>query len=165
VLTGYNGEETIMTGRWNELFFKNDKPITLELACGRGEYCIGLAEKYPDRNFIGVDIKGARIWKGAKNTADKKLTNVAFLRTKIESLALFFSPEEISDLWIKTDSEPFYLHTKEVIEQESHKIIIDSENIYAGNLPHPDLDILTFYERMHLKDNRIIKYLQFQLAY
>jgi len=202
VLKGQNGEDVTLTGQWNSKHFKNNNPITLELACGRGEYCLGLAERYPDRNFIGVDVKGARIWRGAINAQERGLANIAFLRTKIESLALFFKPQEIESIWItfpdpflkeakynrrltsenflktyhsllpkhgkirlKTDSEPFYLHTKEVIEKEKHEIHIDSPNIYLNELPHPDLDILTFYERMHLKDERIIKYLEFSLLY
>jgi len=83
-LTGLGGKEVDLKGKWKREHFKNDHPITLELACGRGEYTVALAEKYPNRNFIGVDIKGARIWKGARIALEKKLTNAAFLRTRIE---------------------------------------------------------------------------------
>jgi tRNA (guanine-N7-)-methyltransferase len=89
-----------MKGRWNELFFKNSSPIVLELGCGKGEYTVGLAELHPDKNYIGVDIKGARIWSGAKQVADKRLTNVAFLRTHIELLTAFFAPGEVSEIWL-----------------------------------------------------------------
>lgn len=89
-----------MKGRWGELFFKNDKPIILELGCGKGEYTVGLAQLYPDKNFIGIDIKGARMWTGAKQSLDEGLTNVAFLRTHIELLECFFAENEVSEIWI-----------------------------------------------------------------
>lgn len=88
-----------MKGKWNA-FFKNDNPIVLELACGKGEYALGLGEMHPDKNFIGVDIKGNRIWKGAKTALDKGLNNVAFLRTQIDKITEYFSSEEISEIWI-----------------------------------------------------------------
>lgn len=83
-----------MQGRWNELFFKNNNPIVLELGCGKGEYATGLARKYPDKNFIGIDIKGARMWTGAKEAIEEEITNVAFLRTHIELIDRFFSEEK-----------------------------------------------------------------------
>lgn len=87
-------------GRWHELFFKNDRPIVLELGCGKGEYTVGLASLFPEKNFIGVDIKGARMWSGAKEALEKGLTNVAFLRTSIELIASFFAPGEVSEIWL-----------------------------------------------------------------
>ena len=87
-------------GKWNSDFFKNDKPLVVELACGKGEYTVGLAKEFPDQNHIGVDIKGDRIWIGSKRAEEESLANVAFLRTKIELLENFFEPEEISELWI-----------------------------------------------------------------
>lgn len=89
-----------MRGKWNELFFKNANPIVLELGCGKGEYTVGLAQQFPDKNFIGVDIKGARIWSGATKARDNRMENVAFLRTDIELLSHFFSSGEISEIWI-----------------------------------------------------------------
>jgi len=89
-----------LKGKWAKEHFGNDNPIVLELACGKGEYTLGLAERYPDRNFIGVDIKGNRIWKGAKTAQDKGMTNVAFLRTHIDSIHQFFGPQEVNDIWI-----------------------------------------------------------------
>lgn len=89
-----------MKGKWNELFFKNDSPIILELGCGKGEYTVGLAKLYPDNNFVGVDIKGARMWSGAKQSLEEGLSNVAFLRTHIELLTNFFEQGEISEIWI-----------------------------------------------------------------
>jgi tRNA (guanine-N7-)-methyltransferase len=89
-----------LNGAWNSDFFKNTNPIVLELGCGKGEYTVGLGEKYPDKNFIGVDIKGARIWRGLKRCQEKNLKNVAFLRTRINNINLFFSPNEVSEIWI-----------------------------------------------------------------
>ena len=79
-----------LKGNWNNVFFKNNNPITLELGCGKGEYSVALAEKFPNKNFIGIDIKGARMWQGAKISNEKKLKNIAFLRTKIELINLCF---------------------------------------------------------------------------
>ncbi len=92
-------------GRWNEDFFHNDNPIVLELGCGRGEYTIGLARRYPDRNFIGVDIKGARMWHGAQTALNEGMKNVAFLRTSIEFIHEFFAENEVSEIWL-TFSDP-----------------------------------------------------------
>ena len=89
-----------MAGYWRETYFQNGHPIVLELGCGRGEYTVGLAEKYPDKNFIGVDIKGARMWAGAKQAIEKGLKNVAFLRTQIEFITEFFAADEIDEIWI-----------------------------------------------------------------
>jgi len=88
-----------MKDAWKS-FFKNNNPITLELACGKGEYALGLARLYPDRNFIGIDIKGNRIWRGAKTALDEQLNNVAFLRSQIDKLADYFSENEVAEIWI-----------------------------------------------------------------
>lgn len=87
-------------GKWNSEFFSRSNPITLELGCGKGEYTVGLAEANPDRNFIGVDIKGARMWKGAKSVEEKGMDNAAFLRTEIEQISQFFDSEEVDEIWI-----------------------------------------------------------------
>ena len=89
-----------MKGKWNELFFKNNHPIVLELGCGKGEYTVGLAQLYPDKNFIGVDIKGARLWTGAKDSFEKSMKNVAFLRTDIEMIHHLFAENEVSEIWL-----------------------------------------------------------------
>ncbi len=94
------GQPFAMRGRWNELFFKNDRPIVLELGCGKGEYTVALAEQNPAFNYIGIDIKGARIWTGAKLSLQKGLTNVGFLRTNIEMIAHFFAPGEVDAIWL-----------------------------------------------------------------
>ncbi len=89
-----------MRGCWNSSFFHNDGPIVLELGCGHGEYTVGLASLYPDRNFIGVDIKGARMWTGAKMSHEAGMNNVAFLRTNIELIERYFAPGEVSEIWL-----------------------------------------------------------------
>lgn len=89
-----------MKGHWNEQFFHNNNPIVLELGCGKGEYAVGLARRYPDKNFIGVDIKGARMWSGASAAVKENISNVAFLRTHIELITHFFAPGEVSEIWI-----------------------------------------------------------------
>lgn len=94
-----------MKGHWREQYFHNDNPIILELGCGKGEYTVGLAEMFPDINFIGVDIKGARMWTGATEALNKGLKNVAFLRTSIEIIDRFFGKDEVQEIWL-TFSDP-----------------------------------------------------------
>ncbi|MBN8719239.1 MAG: tRNA (guanosine(46)-N7)-methyltransferase TrmB [Sediminibacterium magnilacihabitans] len=88
-----------MPGQWKQ-FFKNEHPITLELACGKGEYAVGLGRLYPSRNFIGIDIKGNRIWRGAKTALEEGLNNVAFLRSQIDKVTDYFQPGEVAEIWI-----------------------------------------------------------------
>ena len=88
-----------MRGKWHE-YFQNDNPIVLELGCGRGEYTVGLAERDPQKNYIGIDIKGARMWAGAKQAELAGIKNVAFLRTNIEMITHFFAPDEVAEVWI-----------------------------------------------------------------
>lgn len=89
-----------LKGRWHEDFFGNPNPVVLELGCGRGEYTVSLAERYPDKNFIGVDIKGARMWRGAKTATEQKMRNAGFLRTRIEFIDSCFAPGEVDEIWI-----------------------------------------------------------------
>ena len=100
-------EETLfdLKGHWHDKFFHNQNPIVLELGCGRGEYTVGLARRYPDKNFIGVDIKGARMWTGAQDALKSGMKNVAFLRTHIEFIDRFFAPNEVREIWL-TFSDP-----------------------------------------------------------
>jgi tRNA (guanine-N7-)-methyltransferase len=110
-LTGANGATVDMKGNWHATHFKNTNPITLELACGRGEYALALGRLHPERNFIGVDIKGARIHQGARVAIEEGLTNVAFLRTRIEFIEHFFGNNEIAEIWI-TFPDPFLRESK-----------------------------------------------------
>ena len=93
-------ENISLKGKWNEKFFKNNNPIVLELGCGKGEYSVELAERHPEKNFIGVDIKGNRMWVGAQDSFEKKLKNIAFLRIRVENIIKCFSENEISEIWI-----------------------------------------------------------------
>jgi tRNA (guanine-N7-)-methyltransferase len=102
-----------LKGKWNSDFFKNDNPIVLELGCGKGEYSVGLAERYPEKNFIGIDIKGARFWRGAKTAVEAGMRNVGFLRTQIELINHFFAEGEVSEIWITfPDPQIKYKRTK-----------------------------------------------------
>ena len=89
-----------LRGKWSAEVFHNDHPVTLELGCGRGEYTVGLGRLFPDKNFIGIDVKGARMWTGAKESFETEMNNVAFLRTNIELIPHFFAPEEVSEIWL-----------------------------------------------------------------
>lgn len=101
-----------LKGKWHT-FFKNNNPIVLELGCGKGEYSIALAQKHPDKNFIGIDIKGARFWRGAKTALEENLTNVAFIRTQIELINELFAENEVDEIWITfPDPQIKYRRTK-----------------------------------------------------
>ncbi len=89
-----------LKGKWNEDLFGNDNPVVLELGCGKGEYTVGLARRFKEKNYIGIDIKGARIWKGAKLALDETINNAVFLRTRIELINSFFGKNEIDEIWI-----------------------------------------------------------------
>ncbi len=102
-----------LKGKWNQDYFKNNNPIVLELGCGKGEYSVGLAEKYPDKNFIGIDLKGARFWRGAKTAVETGLKNVAFIRTQIELINHIFNENEVDEIWITfPDPQIKYKRTK-----------------------------------------------------
>ena len=107
------GNEFPLRGKWNSEFFKNDNPIVLELGCGKGEYSVGLAERFPEKNFIGIDIKGARFWRGAKTAVETGMNNVAFVRTQIELINHIFAENEVSEIWITfPDPQIKYKRTK-----------------------------------------------------
>ena len=89
-----------LRSEWNSEFFQNKNPLVLELGCGKGEYTVGLASKYPDKNYIGIDLKGARLWRGCKTVEEQQLKNVAFIRTRVDHVEKFFGPEEVSEIWI-----------------------------------------------------------------
>ena len=89
-----------LKGKWRSEIFKNNNPIVLELGCGKGEYAVGMGEHFPNKNFIGVDIKGNRIWRGAKTAFENKMTNIYFIRTQIDHIASFFDENEVDEIWI-----------------------------------------------------------------
>lgn len=126
---------TTIKGKWNEVFFKNANPITVELACGKGEYTVGLSKQFPEVNFIGVDIKGDRIARGSKKAMDLNLSNVAFLRTGIQYLDEFFEPEEIDELWlVHPDPQPRDKEEKRRLTNQKflniYKIYLKNEGIF-----------------------------------
>lgn len=189
-----------LKGNWQKDFFKNNNRIVLELACGKGDYSIGMAMQFPDKNFIGVDIKGNRIWSAATITEKLELKNIAFIRDQIDKIDEYFLPEEISELWItfadpfprksdhkrrltsskflpiykkilkkeatihlKTDSDLLYEYTKEVLAEYPSEILKDYTDVYALQKNEELYNIQTYYEKMHLKNGKTIKYLCFRL--
>jgi tRNA (guanine-N7-)-methyltransferase len=104
VVQAVNGEvynrKHPLAGRWAREFFGSSRPVVLELGCGKGEYTVGMAGMFPDRNYIGIDIKGSRMWKGAKQAIENKMPNVGFLRTRIEFITSFFDRDEVDEIWI-----------------------------------------------------------------
>ena len=150
-------EETLfdLKGHWHDQFFKNQNPIVLELGCGRGEYTVGLARRYPDKNFIGVDIKGARMWTGAQDALKDGLTNVAFLRTHIEFIDRFFAANEVSEIWL-TFSDP---QMKKATKRLSSTYFLERYRRFLtdGGLIHLKTDsnfLFTYTEEM-LKANHL----------
>lgn len=108
-----------LKGNWSEDFFKNDNPVVLELGCGKGEYTVALARQNPEKNFIGIDIKGARFWRGAKTAIEDGLNNVAFIRTQIELIEYVFAKQEVSEIWITfPDPQIKYKRTKHRLTNE-----------------------------------------------
>lgn len=111
-----------MKGKWGQEFFKNNNPIVIELGCGKGEYTVGLAKLFPEKNFIGIDIKGARMWTGAKQALDEGLPNVAFLRTHIELANYFFVSDEVSEIWITFPDPQMKKNTKRMTSTRFMKL-------------------------------------------
>jgi tRNA (guanine-N7-)-methyltransferase len=186
-------------GKWHE-YFGNNNPIVLELACGKGEYTQQQAAADANTNFIGIDVKGNRMYIGAKNCLAANLNNAAYLRIPIDKITDYFAQDEVSKIWIifpdpflrdgksknrlthqkflnkyqqvlqkgatvnlKTDSKPLFDFTLEVIAETNCIINQVNHNIYAqGEAPFP-LSIKTYYEGLHLADNRTIQYVEFAL--
>lgn len=139
-------EEADLKGLWSQGHFANDFPLTLELACGKGDYALALSRSYPARNFIGVDIKGARIWRGATTALEENITNVAFLRTKIEQIDLFFAPQEVDEIWI-TFPDPFLDDSSENRRLTSPNFLKRYQNILKkGGIMHLKTDSTPLYE-------------------
>jgi tRNA (guanine-N7-)-methyltransferase len=191
-----------LKGNWHTNYFKNNNPIIVELGCGKGEYTIGLAKRFPNKNFIGVDIKGNRIWTGAKAAIENKLDNVAFIRTRIDFIDTCFSANEVSEIWItfpdpqpqksrirnrlthslfinrykkilmpqgiinlKTDNEPFYNFTKEMILENKLNFIDGTNNLYEDVNTRDEVltSIKTYYEKKFSDLGFKICYLKFSI--
>lgn len=191
-----------LKGKWKTNYFKNNHPIILELGCGKGEYTVGLAKRFPEKNFIGVDIKGNRIWTGAKDALENNLTNVAFIRTRIDFIESCFEKNEVDEIWItfpdpqpnkttirqrltnviflnrykniskencivhlKTDNEPFYLYSKEVVNENNLKQLDATNDLYGDGVQREEYltNIKTYYEKKFSEMGFKICYLKFQL--
>lgn len=149
----HNEEETLaLKGNWRKDFFKNDNPIVLELGCGKGEYSVGLAKHFPNKNFIGCDIKGNRIYIGAKDSLEQEMSNVAFLRTRIDYITDYFSEGEIDEIWL-TFSDP---QPKKPRKRLSSPLFIDRyrQILKKGGIVHmkTDSNILFEYTEEEIKE-------------
>lgn len=144
-----------MRGHWNEQFFKNDHPIVLELGCGKGEYTVGLGRLFPEKNFVGVDIKGARMWSGAKESLENGMTNVAFLRTGIELIARFFARGEVSEIWLTFPDPQMKKVNKRLTSTRFMRLY--REILTDGGLIHlkTDSHFLFAYTHEMIKANRL----------
>ncbi|MBL7753493.1 MAG: tRNA (guanosine(46)-N7)-methyltransferase TrmB [Chitinophagaceae bacterium] len=190
-----------MADRWGQ-HFGNSNDLVLELACGKGEYSVNMAKAFPEKNFIGVDIIGNRLFVGAKIALDVQIPNVAFLRTRIENITTYFHPAQVAEIWItfpdpflrdgkaknrlthhkflkmyqqilkpgglvhlKTDSAELFQFTKEMVAHHGCEIVQLNNDVYAQGTPAFPLNIQTFYESMHLADQRTIQYISFKLPH
>ena len=143
-----------MRGKWHEEYFHNNNPIVLELGCGRGEYTVGLAAKYPEKNYIGIDIKGARMWAGAKQAELAGMKNVAFLRTNIEMLTHFFAPNEVAEIWITFPDPQMKKATKRLTStyfMERYRQVLRPDGVIHLKTDSPFL--YTYTEAMVLENN------------
>lgn len=191
----------VMKGKWAEEHFKNSNPIVLELACGKGEYAVNLAKLFPEKNFIGVDLKGNRIWRGARTGVDEGITNLAFLRIQIEDILEYFAPGEIDEIWItfadpqpqesrekkrltfpgflekyrillktggklnlKTDNDGLYNYTCEKVAELGLITHKNTNHLYQSEFADEVLSIKTHYERIYLKHDKNINYIQFSFS-
>ena len=191
-----------LKGKWHKDYFKNDHPIVLELGCGKGEYTVGLAKRYPNKNFIGVDIKGNRIWTGAKAAIENKMNNVAFIRTRIDFIDACFAAGEVDEIWItfpdpqpqktrtrnrltnmifveryqqilkeggsinlKTDNEPFYDYTREVVAENNFELLDSTNDLYGDTKERDEAltSIKTYYEKLFSDKGFKICYLKFRV--
>src|SRR5690349_19150384 len=135
-----------MRGRWKEAYFENSNPLVLELGCGKGEYTVGLARNNPGKNFIGVDIKGNRIWTGAKQAIDENLLNVAFLRTRIDFIESSFSKNEVDEIWITfPDPQPQKTRARKRL---THPLFLGRyrQFLKPGGIIHLKTDSTSLYE-------------------
>lgn len=193
-------EGKILKGKWASAHFKNEHPIVLELACGKGEYALNLARMFPQKNFIGIDLKGNRIWRGARTGIDEGITNLAFLRIQIEDITDYFAQNEVDEIWItfpdpqpqesrekkrltfpgflnkykqflkpdgrinlKTDNDGLYQYTVEKVEELGLSCYKKTDQLYKSEFYDDVLSIKTHYERIYLKHDKSINYIQFSL--
>lgn len=187
-----------LKGKWGSSHFKNEKPIVLELACGKGEYSVNMAKFFPEKNFIGIDLKGNRIWRGARTGVDENIENLAFLRIQIEDLTEYFEKGEVDEIWItfpdpqpqdsrekkrltydrfldmykvllktggrvnlKTDNDGLYAYTVEKVEELGLICHKKTDHLYTSEYYDDVLKIKTHYERIYLKHDKNINYIQF----
>jgi tRNA (guanine-N7-)-methyltransferase len=190
-----------LKGKWAEEHFKNNNPIVLELACGKGEYAVQMAKRFPEKNFIGIDLKGNRIWRGARTGVDEGIANLAFLRIQIEDITDYFDANEVEEIWItfpdpqpqdsrekkrltypgflnkyrnflvpdgkinlKTDNDDLYLYTAEVVRSHNFPCHKTTDQLYLSEHYDEVMAIKTHYERIYLKHNKNINYIQFSLT-
>lgn len=193
-------EGKVLQGKWASDHFKNKLPIVLELACGKGEYAVNMAKFFPEKNFIGVDLKGNRIWRGARTGVDENIENLAFLRIQIEDIVEYFGKDEIDEIWItfpdpqpqdsrekkrltfpgfldkyknflktggkinlKTDNDGLYAYTVEKVEELNLICHKKTAQLYDSEFYDDVLKIKTHYERIYLKQDKNINYIQFSL--
>lgn len=191
----------VMKGKWASDHFKNENPVVLELACGKGEYAVNLAKLFPEKNFVGVDLKGNRIWRGARTGVDEGIQNLAFLRIQIEDILEYFAPGEIDEIWItfadpqpqesrekkrltfpgfldkykillkpsgrvnlKTDNDGLYAYTCEKVAELNLVAHKNTNHLYKSEFADEVLSIKTHYERIYLKHDKNINYIQFSFS-
>ena len=164
-----------LKNHWAEKQFKNNQGIVLELGCGKGEYTLEMARRSPRKNHIGIDIKGARLWRGAKSATEEGLENVAFLRTRIDFIENCFGENEVEEIWITfPDPQIKYNRAKHRLTHPAYLLIIQMlgleteasyHDIYAQIQPNEGIlfDVITHYERIWLKQGKAITYLRFKL--
>ena len=144
-----------MKGNWHKEFFKNNNPIVLELGCGRGEYTVGLGRMFPDVNFIGIDIKGARMWTGATESLESGMQNVAFLRTNIEIIDRFFAPDEVAEVWLTFSDPQMKKATKRLTStyfmERYRKFLIDGGIIHVKT----DSNFMFTYTKYMVEKNQL----------
>jgi tRNA (guanine-N7-)-methyltransferase len=152
-LTEITGKDHPLKGKWNKDIFGNNNPVILELGCGKGEYTVGLATMFPENNYIGIDIKGARMWRGAKSANEADLDNVAFLRTRIEFINSFFKTDEVDEIWItfpdphpgrrnsnKRLTSPWFLNNYRMFTKDKAIIHLKTDNTELFNYTRKVID-------------------------
>ncbi len=162
----------VLKGKWAKDHFKNDQPVVVELACGKGEYAVNLAKLFPEKNFIGVDLKGNRIWRGAKTGVEEGISNLAFLRIQIEDLLDYFGEKEIDEIWItfadpqpqisrerKRLTSPFFLSKYKILLRDGGKINLktDNDGLYGYTKEKvAELELLTHKDTDHLYQSDLV---------